>query len=96
MEEKNERPAIYETAARSAGQVAKDQLADLIVYKIRATLPVHDERRKGNLAVDHGDHEVGLTKGKTGGDARAAGQQPGLGAMTAIFQLLKEMEGQRE
>ena len=40
--------------------------------------------------------EVGLTEGKMGGDARAAGQQPALGEMMTIFQLLKEMECQRE
>ena len=40
--------------------------------------------------------EVGLTEGKTGGDAREVGQQPALGEMMTIFQLLKEMECQCE
>ena len=40
--------------------------------------------------------EVGFMEGKTGGDARAVGQQPALGEMMTIFQLLKEMECQRE
>ena len=92
-EEKNERLAIHERVARLEGQVVKDQPADLDIYKMKATLPAHNKWRKGNLAVDHETTkqlvEIELVKGKMRCDARAAEQQPALGEMMAIFQLLK-------
>ena len=68
LEEKNERPTIHERAAMSARQVAKNQLAELYVYMIRATLQVHNGRQKRNFTLDHGDHGAGVRTGDHRGE----------------------------